>query len=164
MKKAFILLFVSVVMMTLTTKADDLNTTAKTSIDKIADNTLRHFGSTFYRASDVNWTMNKSYQKASFVLNGKTSTAIYDYDHQLLVATQNVKFDELPLKAQENLKESYKNFRVSKVVKVLNRPSDYQYNDDTNHFWLSLFTDNKEIILMISPNAEISTVSTKALF
>lgn len=163
MKKAFILLFVSIFTITLASKADDASGKASSSISKISDFTLKQFSSTFYRASDVSWSINKSHQKASFVLNGKTASAIYDTNNEFLVATQNINVNDIPEKAKESIKTTYKNYRIAKAVKVLSRPADYQYTDDTDHLWVSLFVDNKEIILLISPDSYISTVSVKTL-
>lgn len=162
MKKTFIFLF-TVLVFAYSAKADKSASKSEIALENITDNTLRQFGSTFYRASDVTWSINKSYQKASFILNGKTSYAIYDQNSQLLVATQNASFEEIPNKAQTSIKSTYANYKVNKAVKVISRPTDYQFNDDTDHYWISLSNDTKELILLISPGADISVVSTKEL-
>jgi|GEM_PF-3080675 len=162
MKKAFILSFVALVL-SLSTQADDGSAKAVKTLESISDNTLRQFGSIFFRASDVKWSMNSSYQKATFKLNGKPSYAIYGYNSQLLVATQTASTEELPAKAQQSLKTNFADFTITKAVKVISRPADYQFNDDTNHYWVSLVNEKKQVILLISPSADITIVSTKAL-
>lgn len=162
MKKVFILSFVALIL-SLSTQADDGSAKSVKNLESISDNTLRQFGSIFYRASDVKWSINSSYQKATFTLNGKPSYAIYDHGSQLLVATQNVSTEELPSKAQHSLKANYADFKIIKAVKVISRPSDYKFNDDTDHYWVSLVNDNKQVFLLISPSSDITLVSTKTL-
>jgi len=162
MKKAFILSFV-VLVLSLSTQADDGSVKAAKKSESISDNTLRQFGSIFYRANDVKWSMNNSYQKATFTLEGKPSYAIYDYNSQLLVATQTASTEELPAKAQQSLKANYSDFKIIKAVKVISRPSDYKFSDDTDHYWVSLVKDNKQVFLLISPSSDITIVSTKNL-
>ncbi len=162
MKKVFILSLVALVL-SLSTQADDGSAKATKTLASVSDNTLKNFGSIFYRASDVKWTMNNKYQKATFNLNGKPSYAIYDFNSELLVATQAATTEELPVKAQQSLKNNYSNYRVTKAVKVISRPADYKFNDDTDHYWVSMANEEKQVILLISPSADITIVSSKNL-
>lgn len=159
MKKVFIISFAAFLMAT-GVKADDGTKGAK-AMENVSDNTLRNFGYTFYRATDVSWSITDEYQKATFTQNGITSFAIYDKTGNLLVATQTAKVSEFPARAQEIIESSYKNYKVSNAVKVLARPVDYKYSDDTGSFWVSLVGEGEHIVLLVSPSANVSVVSAK---
>ncbi len=144
--------------------ADDGKTKfASHVIEEIADNTLRQFGYSFYKATDVKWVSNSNFQKAIFKLGGKESYAIYNNQSQFLVATQKIESTDLPVKAQDYIKNNYADYVVNSSVKVIARPYDYQYSDDTNSFWVSLLNQNKQVILLIQPDGSSTVVSSTKL-
>lgn len=160
MKKFIILSFASL-LLTSTIVADEKEKSTK--VENISDNVLRQFSYNFYRATDVKWAITNNYQKASFNLNGKASYAIFDLQNQFLVATQLEEFANLPIEAQQVIKQKFVNCKAISIVKVISRPSDYQFNDDTDSYWVSLLHNNQQIILLVSPNAEVNIVKTNKL-
>ena len=131
--------------------------------EKIASTVLQHFGYTFYRASEVNWTINKSYQKATFVLNGKTTYALYDLDNKFLVATQLVEVKDLPTKAKEELTSEYSTYKVANVLKVIARPTDYNLQDDTNAYWVDLTSKTDHLIAIAFPGSDLNLVKSEKI-
>lgn len=129
--------------------------------EKISSSVLQHFGYTFYRASDVNWTVNSSYQKATFILNGKTTYALYDLSNKFLVATQLANVSDLPAAAQETLKKDYADYQTDNILKVVSRPADYQMEDDTNAYWLDLSKGNEHVIAIVFPKSDLRVVKTE---
>ncbi|MBU2376423.1 MAG: hypothetical protein KJ744_10775, partial [Bacteroidetes bacterium] len=131
--------------------------------EKIASTVLRHFGYTFYRASDVTWTINKTYQKATFILNGKPTYAIYDLENKFLVATQLVETKELPEKAQAELTTKFVDYKVANVLKVIARPTDYQLQDDTNAYWVDLTSKADHLIAIAFPGSDFNIVKAEKI-
>ncbi len=129
--------------------------------EKIASSVLQHFGYTFYRASDINWTVSKTYQKATFLLAGKTTYAIYDLNNKFLVATQLADIKELPTKAQEELTANYAAYKVANVLKVISRPADYNLQDDTNAYWVDLTGNSEHLIAIAFPGSYLSLVKSE---
>jgi hypothetical protein len=135
--------------------ADDEVATAK-----IADNVLQHFGYNFFRASDVSWSVNKDFQKATFKLNGKTSYAIYNLNGNFLVATQKCAKEDLSEKVKTSLEKDYAGYNLVQALKVISRATDYQFNDDTDSIWLDLASKNDNLVAVVNPENMISVVKT----
>nr|MBC7614304.1 hypothetical protein [Pseudopedobacter sp.] len=131
--------------------------------EKIASTVLQHFGYTFYRASEVNWTINKSYQKATFLLNGKATYALYDLDNKFLVATQLVGSNDLPTKAQKELISEYSTYKVANVLKVIARPTDYNLQDDTNAYWVDLTNQTSRLVAIAFPGSDLNLVKSEKI-
>ena len=127
---------------------------------RIADNVLQHFGYNFFRASDVSWTVEKEFQKATFKLNGKTSYALYDLEGNFLVATQKCEKSELAPKVQQSLDQEYADYTLVQALKVISRASDYKFADDTNSVWLNLESNGKSLVAIVYPGNTISVVKT----
>lgn len=160
--KKFIILSIASFFISASSIADDKEkTTSKT--ESISDNVLRQFSYNFYRATDVKWAITNNYQKATFSLNGKASYAIFDLQNNFLVATQSVEFANLPAKAQKEINQKFDNCKGLSIVKVLSRPEDYRFNDDTDSYWVSLLHNNQQIILFVSADSEVNVVKTSKL-
>ncbi len=163
MKKLIISALFILFTATTLVQASDRDLKKDDGIEKVSSNVLRHFGYTFYRATNVSWTVNKTYQKATFLLNGKTTYAIYDLDNNFLVATQLTETSELPAKTQESLKADYGNYKVANILKVIERPANYQLSDDTDSYWLDLVNEKEHVIAIAFPNTKITTVKVEQL-
>ena len=127
-------------------------------IENIASDVLRQFGYSFYRAINVNWTINNTYQKATFLLNGKVTYALYDLNNRFLVATQLTDVSELPEKLKVNLSSEYAAYKVANILKVIERPSDFEYVDDTNSYWLDLVSEKQHLVAIAVTNSSINIV------
>ncbi|TKB96354.1 hypothetical protein [Pedobacter cryophilus] len=127
-------------------------------IESIASDVLRQFGYSFYRATNVNWTINNTYQKATFLLNGKVTYALYDLNNRFLVATQLTNVSELPERVKASLTSEYAAYKVTNVLKVIERPSDFQYDDDTNSYWLDLVSEKQHLVAIAVTNSSINIV------
>lgn len=131
------------------------------NIEKVSSNVLQHFGYTFYRATDVKWEINKNYQKAIFKLEGKQTHAIYDLNNNFLVATQIASINDLSNKAKESLAKNYADYKTKVVLRVIARPSNFQYNDDTSALWVELVSKDKYLVAVAMPNADLSIVKSE---
>lgn len=152
----FLIAATSVKAHTIPAKVDD-------GIEKISSDVLRHFGYSFYRASNTIWTTNSTYQKATFTLNGKTTYALYDLKSRFLVATQLTTINELPERVKENIKKDFTDYQVTNILKVIERPSDYQFEDDTNAYWIDLNNGAEQVVAVCLNNSDISIVKSSKL-
>jgi hypothetical protein len=144
-------------------KADTKLAKVDDGIEKISSDVLRHFGYSFYRASNISWTINNAYQKATFMLNGKTTYALYDLSSRFLVATQLTEVGDLPEKIKENLKKDFADYKVGNILKVIERPGDYQFEDDTNAYWLDLNSKTEQVVAVSLNSSSLSIVKTLKL-
>ena len=65
---------------------------------------------------------------------------------------------DLSAKAQENLEKNYADFKPTAILKVVARPSDFQFDDDTTAFWIELVNKNEHLVAVAMPNADLSIV------
>ena len=113
----------------------------------ISYNAKKQLESEFAGAKDVSWTVNDDYQKASFTLDGKKLTAIFDVQGSYLAATQVVAYEELPAETKKSIAKFYKGYEFSEAIKIVARPSnDYQSND-VGTYWIDLSKENKQVYL-----------------
>lgn len=71
---------------------------------EIAQPVLRSFRSSFAEAKEVTWTEGSAYYTATFQLYGKTVTAFYHADGELMAVTRNMAVTELPTALRSALK------------------------------------------------------------
>ncbi|MEO5912438.1 MAG: hypothetical protein ABIP95_16250 [Pelobium sp.] len=141
--------------------AKDKDVKREDGIENVSSNVLQQFGYNFYKASNISWTVNKTYQKATFLLNGKTTYAIYDLENKFLVSTQLIEVSELPEKVQESLSKEYKEYKILNVLKVVSRPSDYQFQDDTNAYWIDLSSKDQHLFAVSLSGISLTVVKTE---
>lgn len=158
MKKSIILSLFVFLSASITVKANHASVSKEGGIESISSDVLKQFGYTFYRATEVTWTINNTYQKATFMLNGKVSYSLYDLNNKFLVATQLTNSNELPAKITQDLAKNYADFKIVNVLKVLERPTDFNMEDDTNSFWIDLINKDQHLIAVAISNTSISIV------
>lgn len=65
---------------------------------------LYAFQQSFAEAKEVSWTEGAAFYKATFQHQGKTVTAFYSVDGELMAVTRNLSTEELPAALQSSLK------------------------------------------------------------
>ena len=158
MKKIIILSLFVFLTASITAKASNTIVLKEGGIESISSEVLKQFGYTFYRATEVNWTINNTYQKATFMLNGKVTYSLYDLNNKFLVATQLTDASELPVKVTQDLAKNYADFKVANILKVLERPSDCNMEDDTNSYWIDLTNQDQHLVAVAISNSSINVV------
>src|SRR5258708_5570410 len=133
-------------------KGDDVSLQSKTQ-----------FNIDFGNVPDVTWSREDYYDVATFTKNGEKVKAYYDYDSQLLGTVVDKKFTDLPPKAQQYIKEKYKDYTIGDVILF----TDNQANQtdmllyglefvDENNYFVELIKDNKHIILKVNDAGDVS--------
>jgi hypothetical protein len=158
MKKA--ILSIALLLSLTVSFADEKDSKSTAKSGNVAENVLRQFAYNFYNATDVKWNINEKFQTASFKLNDKPAYALYSLQNEFLVATQIIKTEEFSKTALKNINDTYAGAKIQKIVKIISRPSDFQFSDDTGSYWVSLISGEKQIILLVTPEDNITTVTS----
>jgi hypothetical protein len=123
---------------------------------EVSNLSLRHFDEDFGAVNHVVWRRTKNFDEASFVMDGKKTTAYYDWNGVLVGTTSPVKFKDIPAKAQEYINEHYPNYKKEAVIyfddNELNSTDMYLYDtpfDDEDNYFVEL-TDGKQLIILKS--------------
>ena len=130
----------------------------KNNVEKISKDVLRDFAYQFYNATNVSWKIDGAYQKAVFILNGKSTCAMYDNQGYFLMASEQVTADELPQTIKQNIDQNFSGYEIKDAVKVIARPSDYANDDDTGSYWTALKGEKEILYVLISPEKTAKVV------
>ena len=100
---------------------------------------LNAFSREFAGATDVKWTTNETFSKASFVFNGQHVYAFYQLDGELLAMTRNITSLDLPMSLQTSLKRGYEGYWISDLFEISN-------NEGTNYYITMENADSKVVL------------------
>jgi len=121
--------------------------------DKSKQSFIRDFGN----IPSVKWERTINFDEALFSKNGKELTAYYDVDANLVGTTSNVTFNDLPAKAQKEIKDKYKEYSKSVIFFDDNEANESDmllYGvqcDDIDSYFIEVQKDNKRTILKVNP-------------
>ncbi len=117
----------------------------------------------FGTIADPNWERTAHYDEATFMKDGKTLTAFYDYDSKLVGTTTNKTFSDLPANAQQFINENYKSYNVGDILEYDDNGNvksnmmffNQEFTDADNYF-VELKKDNKKIVVQVSMEGNVS--------
>lgn len=117
----------------------------------------------FGTVSDTNWERTAHFDEATFMKDGKTLTAFYDYDSKLVGTTTNKTFSDLPTSAQQFINENYKSYNVGDILEyddngnvMSNMMLFNQEIEDADNYYVELKNDNKKIIVQVSMEGNVT--------
>jgi hypothetical protein len=117
----------------------------------------------FGTTADTNWERTTHYDEATFMKDGKTLTAFYDYDSKLVGTTTNKTFSDLPVIAQQFINENYKSYNVGDILEYddngLIRSGMMFFNQDftdVDSYFVELKNDNKKIVVQVNMAGTVS--------
>ena len=116
---------------------------------------LHGFTVDFADAKEVNWTVTKNCQKATFTIDGVKKTAFYNLSGEFVALTQDVDAKAIPAKALKEINEDYKGYNVNEVIVIQNNTELNPDADETAYF-VDLKSDTKEVLVKITPEAHIA--------
>jgi len=151
MKKLFITTAVIATLISTSVFADG---TKKATTTVVSNRVLNNFGTDFADAKNVNWTVNRNFQKADFVANNTKMTAFYNLQGEFVALTTSVDAKAIPAKAQAEIADKYKGYAVKEVIVVQNNTELNPDADETGYF-VDLKSDAKEVLVRITPEADI---------
>ena len=108
------------------------------------------FESQFNDVSDVKWTSGDNYTKATFVMNGVRTEALYNADGEFIGTNQAISLDELPVNAKRAFAKKYSNCTVIEAVR-------FRGLQDSAYF-IAAENEKGSVILKVEDNGFISAV------
>lgn len=124
---------------------------------------LNQFASRYQQATNVNWIITDSYQKASFLLNGKKMSAFFDQSGEYIATTQYIDYAKLPAVGRNRLAKIYKEYAVEDIIRydLDGTEGEHLYalngrRSFSTVYFASLSKDSEKIVVKITPDGEIS--------
>jgi len=131
--------------------------------NEVSGAAIDQFARDFENLSDVIWERTSNFDEATFTKGGQVFTAYYDDDAKLVGTTTNKTFADLPSKAQAVIKADYKAYSVTGLCMFDDNEDNETdmslYNkqfDDVDSYFVELKKDNKEIVLQVSMDGDVS--------
>ncbi|AWG25776.1 hypothetical protein [Flavobacterium kingsejongi] len=121
------------------------------------------FAMDFPKNTNPTWERTKNFDEATFMKDGKSVTAYYDYD-AILVGTSTVKaFSDLPKKAQKAIGDKYKGYTQKAVIFYDNNEDSNSemvlYNlpfEDADNYFVELQKDAKNVVVKVTTNGQVT--------
>ncbi|WP_298297261.1 hypothetical protein [Hydrotalea sp.] len=119
---------------------------------------LNNFTAKFLKAENVDWKVTDRFIKASFTLHGKEMNVFYDNYGDLTAITTKIQFDKLPQRAimAIGLKYPYPPYKLTDCIEM-------QTPNGERNYYVSLLTENENIVLEITPSGNVSTFKRLSL-
>jgi hypothetical protein len=156
MKKLFITAAIAT-MFSASVFADGTKKASTTA--NVSYSVLNSFSTDFADAKNVTWTVNRNFQKADFIANDIKMTAFYNLQGEFVALTTDVDAKAIPAKAQAQIAEKYKGYKVNEVIVLQNNTEVNPAADETAYF-VDLKSDTKEVLVRITPEANIEFYQT----
>jgi hypothetical protein len=109
------------------------------------------------------WKRTDYFDEATFVMDGEKMKAYYDMDSQLVGTTSDKSFDDLPAAAQKYIDTKYSDYSKGPVIffddNEANDMDMVMYGtrvDDSDMYFIELSKDNKQIILKVEMDGNVS--------
>ncbi|WP_018615788.1 hypothetical protein [Segetibacter koreensis] len=118
--------------------------------EKVSSVAISNFNASFKRASDVSWTVDKDYVKATFILNNVRTEALYTPNGEFIGTNTAVSLDELPVRAKRTFAKKYNGYTVKEAIR-------FEGNDEGAYF-ISAANEKESVILKVSDNSQVSVM------
>lgn len=118
--------------------------------NKINSAAVNNFEVAFKKASDVSWTANKYYVKATFVLDNTRMEALYDLQGDFIGTTKGITLEELPVNAKRTFAKKYGSYTVKEAIR-------FEGNEEGAYF-ISADNEKESVILKVNDNSTISVM------
>jgi len=115
---------------------------------------LHGFTVDFADAKEVNWTVTKNCQKATFTIDGVKKTAFYNLNGEFLGVTQRVDAKAIPAKTLKQIAKDYKGYEIGEVI-VYQANTDLNDNIDPTSYFVDLKNDTHEVLVRITQQANL---------
>jgi hypothetical protein len=110
----------------------------------VSDRVLDAFTADYETATDVSWTSQPQFAKASFTHRGQKVDVFYNYAGEMLATTHTVDFGTLPQKAQQKITSKYAAYTVKEALQF--------HNDSEDCYFVSLTNGTRKVILKVKNN------------
>ena len=120
--------------------------------DGISKSVKTSFSKDFKSATNVQWQQKSKFDKATFSLNDQTMFAYYDPTGMLLAVSRNITSENLPIKLQADLKNTYANYWISDLFE--------NAAHDATTYYITLENADQKLILHSTDSSEWSVYKT----
>ncbi|MCW3109009.1 MAG: hypothetical protein JWQ09_3515 [Segetibacter sp.] len=110
---------------------------------------IGNFKVEFKRASDVTWTVNDNYVKATFILNNERMEAFYNENGERIGTSRAITLDELPVKAKRAFAKKFDGYTVKQAI-------EFDGTEETAYY-LSAENEKESVILKVDNSEGLST-------
>jgi hypothetical protein len=104
------------------------------------------FYSDFGNVPDAKWNRAVYFDEAVFTKDGKEMKAYYDFNNKLVGTTMMKSFNDVPIKAQNEIKTKYKDYAIKQVVYF----DDNELNESDMLLWETPFDDEDNYFVVLS--------------
>ena len=130
---------------------------------EVSNQAKDQFARDFDNAQAIKWERTPNYDMVAFIKDGREMSAYYDMDAQLIGTTLIKTFADLPAKAQKFIDSKYTNYSKEQIIlfddNELNETDMILYEQlfqDEDNYFVELKKENKEIILEVNMNGDVS--------
>jgi hypothetical protein len=110
---------------------------------------INQLKSEFKDAANITWSSHNNLTQASFTWNGQQLHAFYNDNGDQIAVSREVSEDKLPLKALQSIKAKYEGYKTAEAI-------EYNSAEEGLSYYVSLVSNNKKVILNISPEGLVS--------
>jgi hypothetical protein len=147
---------------------------AETNQNAVSVFTVSQFATDFPDVTNIHFDREKDHDVITFTQNGRTNTAYYDNNNELMGTIHNRSMQDLPAGVQNEIANRYAGYTVVRVVRFNANSDNEAYIDNyselpfygdssensSNYFVELKNNDNKTIVLMVGLSGEVSFFST----
>jgi hypothetical protein len=145
---------------------------SETNQDGVNAFTVSQFAYDFPDVTNIHFARKNDYDQVTYTENGKSNTAFYDVNSELIGTIHNRSMQDLPASAQKEIADRYPDYKVVRVVRFnansgndsyINNNSELPFYGDSpensSNYFVELNNDNKAIVLMVGLFGEVSFYS-----
>lgn len=115
-------------------------------------NLLNELSTTLKSSLQVHWTSKEEYSKATFNFNGKTASAFYASDNELLGFSIKFNPADLPAVVSDGIKNKYGDWSLTEAIIFIDAAGYINY-------YARVEKNNKSLAIKISPDGDVSMFS-----
>jgi len=110
--------------------------------------TIRYyFGDELEGAEKVTWVKSPKYLRATFVKNGASMSAFYNWQNELIATTQRVDITKLSATAIKNVIKEFGGYKMGEII---------EYKNGQTLYFINLMSETKDFIVKVDANNEVS--------
>ena len=106
------------------------------------------------KTSNLSWTENKQYTRASYIVNNKKMEAFYSLGGELIGTSETISLEELPANAKKSFAKKYEGYTVKEVLRF--------EGAEESAYYISAENEKESVYLKVDKDNSISVFkSTK---
>lgn len=118
--------------------------------NEVSFTTLNNFKYQFKHISEVEWTSGENFTKATFVLNGVRTEALYNDAGEFIGTNQAVSLEELPVRAKRAFAKKYGSYTVKEAIRF--------EGSENSAYYIAAENEMSSVVLKVEDDGAISTV------